>query len=89
MYSCNYKRSLSNRYIRNDGEVINFVVFYTNKNGPNQNFDMDINDKGYLYINHKRYQAEHADATYLFREVFDVLSEGKEASDGKNQADNR
>ncbi|MFS0864721.1 hypothetical protein [Fredinandcohnia sp. 179-A 10B2 NHS] len=68
--SVSYTRSFGSKNIRNDGNTFSMHVFYRNQNGEILNYDLDINEKGYIVSDKKRYKMVENE-----QEVFQQLSD--------------
>lgn len=67
--SVSYTRSFGSKNIRNDGKAFMIIVFYRGDDGKLHNYDLDINEKGFVVSNKRKYKMEHG-----AQEVFQRLS---------------
>lgn len=67
--SVSYTRSIGSKNIRNDGKTLIMYVIYRDRNGELLNYDLDINEKGYVVSDKKKFKMADED-----KEVFKQLS---------------
>lgn len=67
--SVSYTRSFGSKNIRNDGNTFIMYVFYRDHNGEILNYDLDINEKGFIVRDKKKYKMVEKE-----QEVFQQLS---------------
>lgn len=72
--STSYTRSSGSTNIRNNVRVINMTIFYSDSKGNlNKNYDIDINDLGYIVRNHSKYRIKEERKDIIFNRVYDML----------------
>ncbi|WP_078546794.1 hypothetical protein [Litchfieldia alkalitelluris] len=67
--SSSYTRSFGSKNIRNDGKAFTMFVFYRDRDGELVDYELDINEKGFVVSNKKKYKMIADD-----QEVFQQLS---------------
>jgi hypothetical protein len=69
-----FTRSIGSEHIRNQTDSIRMTIFYSNEKGDNNNYDIDINDQGYVVVNHKKFKIKDTD-TLLYNQIRTYLLE--------------
>lgn len=67
--SVSYKRSFGSGNIRNNGKSFMMTVIYRVRNGETNNYDLDINEKGFVVSDKKKYKMVDEE-----QEIFHQLS---------------
>lgn len=74
--SASYTRSIGNKLIRNDAISIRFTVFYIDNNGKIDNYEVIMNNQGYLLSNNKKFRVNEDKVGGVFNQLCDYLLEG-------------
>jgi len=74
--SASYTRSIGNKLIRNDAISIRFTVFYIDNNGKIDNYEVIMNNQGYLLSNNKKFRVNEDKVGEVFNQLSDYLIRG-------------
>jgi hypothetical protein len=72
--STSYNRTLGSKNIRNHSNSIRATIFYLDSKGTINNYDLDINDKGYIVSDHNKFKMKK---NINFHELYNWLIESQ------------
>jgi hypothetical protein len=71
--STSYTRTFGSTNIKNNVRLISMTIFYFNSKGNLNNYDVDINDSGYIVSNNKKYKIKEEKKGMVFNRLYDWL----------------
>ncbi|MFD2445447.1 hypothetical protein ACFSO7_15890 [Bacillus sp. CGMCC 1.16607] len=76
--SVTYRKSFGNKNIKNNGKSFMMTVIYRVRNGESNNYDLDINEKGFVVSDKKKYKVVDEEQEFFLQLSTWLLEKGIE-----------